>query len=122
MILLRSSLLRSGPQAGIGVALKDFKACNRSLSIHSGSFFSFDIFRTTDSESPGSAWNSVVPSFALSYLDRSMANACIDSCVVVVSMVTEGNSHILLLLDCSAPEFQRTAYGSGRDILRYGLH
>src|SRR3989338_3005056 len=60
MILARSSLLRSGPQVGVGNSWKNFSAWRRFFSIHVGSSFCSDICRTTCSLMPSSAISAYV--------------------------------------------------------------
>ena len=52
LMLSKSMSLRSAPQDGIGLRPKSFRPFSRRSSIHSGSLFSPEMFRTTASFSP----------------------------------------------------------------------
>src|SRR3954451_12835794 len=52
LMLSKSMPLRSAPQVGIGFMPNTLRALSRFLSIHSGSFLSFEMSVTTSSETP----------------------------------------------------------------------
>ncbi len=52
LMFSKSMPVRSAPQAGIGLRRNSFRPFSRRSSIHSGSSFSAEMFRTTSSDKP----------------------------------------------------------------------